>query len=141
MVNEEKVRIMAQIALDETKYHKKEIRGGEYDKSDYVRSHVISAIWNVTISYIFILCLIALYYADYIFLNVARLAYERLGFILLGIYTIFIILTILMSYLFYSKKYIRNRKILEEYYEKLEQLDRFYEQGREDADNDTITGI
>ena len=104
MVNEEKVRIMAQIALDETKYHKKEIRGGEYDKSDYVRSHVISAIWNVTISYIFILCLIALYYADYIFLNVARLAYERLGFILLGIYTIFIILTILMSYLFYSKK-------------------------------------
>ena len=80
MVNEEKVRIMAQIALDETKYHKKEIREGEYDKSDYVRSHVISAIWNVTISYIFILCLIALYYADYIFLNVARLAYERLYF-------------------------------------------------------------
>ena len=74
-------------------------------------------------------------------MNVARLAYERLGFILLGIYTIFIILTILMSYLFYSKKYIRNRKILEEYCEKLEQLDRFYEQGREDADNDTITGI
>lgn len=140
MVNEEKVRIMTQIALDETKNHKKEINEGEYYKSDYVRSHIVSVLWNITVSYALIVCLIALYYADYIFINVARMDYERIGFILLGIYTVLVILSILLSYLFFSKKYVINRKKLEEYFKKLEQLDEFYTQSKEGAENDTTTG-
>lgn len=140
MVNEEKVRIMTQIALDETKNYKKEINEGEYYKSDYVRSHIVSVLWNITVSYALIVCLIALYYADYIFINVARMDYERIGFILLGIYTVLVILSILLSYLFFSKKYVINRKKLEEYFKKLEQLDEFYTQSKEGAENDTTTG-
>lgn len=141
MVKEEKVRIMSQIALDETKYHKKVIHEGEYHKSDYVRSHVVSAVWNVTISYLSLLCLIALYYADYIFLNVARLNYEKIGVVLLGVYSVFVILCILLSYLYFSKKYIEDRKILEEYFQKLEQLDDFYNKNNEEAEDDTVTGV
>lgn len=139
MVNKEKVRIMAQIALDETNSHKKVIEEGEYYKSDYIRSHLISVLWNITVSFILIVSLSALYYADYISLNIVRINYEKLGFILLGIYTIIIILSMLLSYLYFSKKYIRNRKILEEYQKKLELLSDFYKQNREDSENDTTT--
>lgn len=141
MVNEEKVRIMTQIALDETKNYKKEISEGGYHKSDYVRSHIVSVLWNVTVSYALILCLIALYYADYIFINVAHMKYEELGFILLGVYTVLVMLSVLISYMFFSKKYVINRKKLEDYYRKIEQLDDFYTQSKEGAENDTTTGV
>ena len=41
MVNEEKVHIMTQIALDETKKCKDQLHEGGYYKSDYIRSHTI----------------------------------------------------------------------------------------------------
>ena len=44
MVNEEKIRIMTQIALDEEKKYKTEIEESGYYKSDYIRAHVISAV-------------------------------------------------------------------------------------------------
>ncbi|MDD7403608.1 MAG: hypothetical protein SO170_05915 [Butyribacter sp.] len=140
MVNEEKVRIMTQIALDETKNHKKEISEGEYYKSDYIRSHVISAVWNITVSYFLFVCLAVIYHADYIFVNVARLHYEVIGFLVLGIYAFIVLLSILLSYLIYSKKYIKNKKVLDDYCSKLEELEHFYEQNGEEEVDDTITG-
>lgn len=140
MVNEKKVRIMTQIALDETKYRKKEINEGGYFKSDYVRSHIISVLWNLTISYILILFLVALYHADYIFINVARLEYVKAGFIILGIYIGILVIGILFSYFHFRDKFAKNRRRLREYQEKLKELEEFYLQSREEAEHDTATG-
>lgn len=141
MVNEKKVRIMTQIALDEMKYHKKEISEGGYYKSDYVRSHIISSVWNVTVSYFLLLFLIVLYHADYIFVNVARLEYEKYGFMAFGIYIGLMVLVILFSYFHFTQKYVANKAILREYREKLKELDNFYLQSREEAEHDTATGV
>ena len=56
MVNEEKIRIMTQIALDEEKRYKTEIEESGYYKSDYIRAHVISVVWSLTVSYVWINC-------------------------------------------------------------------------------------
>ena len=56
MVNEEKLRIMTQIALDETKRHKTEIKEGGYYKLDYIRAHIISVVWNLTLAYVLPTC-------------------------------------------------------------------------------------
>ena len=84
MVNEEKVHIMTQIALDETKKCKDQLHEGGYYKSDYIRSHTISAVWNITVSYLLVLFLIALYFSDYLFVNVVRLNYLQLGIMIGG---------------------------------------------------------
>ena len=73
-------------------------------------------------------------------MNVARLHYEVIGFLVLGIYAFIVLLSILLSYLIYSKKYIKNKKVLDDYCSKLEELEHFYEQNGEEEVDDTITG-
>jgi len=143
MVNEEKLRIMTQIALDETKRYKTEIEESGYYKSDYIRAHIISVVWNLTVAYVFILFLIALYNADYIFVNVASLEYDRLGFTVLGIYVGILILGILFSFFHFKKKYAKNLLVLKEYYTNLKKLDEFYmqNQNKEETGDDTIIGV
>ena len=140
MVSEKKVRLMTQIALDETKYDKEQISESGYYKSDYVRTQMTSAVWNITVSYLLILFLIALYYADYIFINVVRLNYELIGVAVLGIYIALLVPTVFFSYIHARKKYVRNRIALREYYGKLKELDDYYTQSKEEAEDDTIIG-
>ena len=130
MVSEKKVRLMAQIALDETKRYKREISEGGYYKSDYVRSPTVSAVWNVTVRY----------HADYIFVNVVHLNYEMIGFAVFGIYIGIFVPTIFFSFFHYRKKYARNSIALREYYKKLKALDEFYSRSREEAEDDTVAG-
>ena len=117
MVNEEKLRIMTQIALDETKRHKTEIKEGGYYKLDYIRAHI--------------------------FVNVASLEYDRLGFIVLGIYVGILVLGILFSYFHFKKEYAKNLFILKGYYTNLKKLDEFYtqNQNKEETGDDTIIGV
>lgn len=140
MVNEKKVRIMTQIALDEMKYHKKEISEGGYYKSDYVRSHIISTICNVTFSYLLILFLFALYYADYIFVNIARLKFVKLALLVCGIYIAIAVLTFFWSRRYFTGQYAKNQVVLGAYSEKLEQLEKFYQESKEETEHDTATG-
>jgi len=140
MVSEKKVRLMTQIALDETKRYKKEIGEGGYYKADYVRSRTVSAIWNITVSYLLVLFLVALYHADYIFVNVVRLDYGMIGFAVFGIYIGLFVPVVFFSYFHYRKEYDRNSIALKEYYKKLKELDEFYSQSREEAEDDTVTG-
>ena len=143
MVNEEKIRIMTQIALDETKRYKSAIEESGYYKSDYIRAHVISVVWNLTVSYVLVLFLVALYHADYIFVNVARLEYDKLGFAVLGIYAGIVILSLFFSYFHFKRKYIKSLSALKEYYTKLKKLEDFYmqHQNKEEAGDGTITGV
>lgn len=141
MVNEKKVRIMTQIALDEMKYYKQEINEGGYYKSDYVRSHIISVICNLTVSYLLLLFLIALYQADYIFVNVARLEYEKIGFVIFGIYIGIVVVGLFFSYFHFTQKYAQNKRILREYCAKLQELEDFYLQSKEETEHDTATGV
>ena len=104
MVNEEKVHIMTQIALDETKKCKDQLHEGGYYKSDYIRSHTISAVWNITVSYLLVLFLIALYFSDYLFVNVVRLNYLQLGIMIGGGYFILLAGTVFFSYFDYLKQ-------------------------------------
>lgn len=141
MVNEEKVHIMTQIALDETKKCKEQIQEGGYYKSDYIRSHTTSAVWNITISYLLVLFLVALYFSDYLFVNVVRLNYLQLGIMIGGGYFILLIGTVFFSYFYYLKQYTVNRELLRSYLDHLETLEAFYMQSGEENGDDTSISI
>lgn len=141
MVNEEKVRVMTGIALTETKYGKDEVKEGGYFRSDYIRFHVTSAMWDITVSYFFILLLIGIYHADYLFKNVASLPYGLMGTIILVIYILFMIIAGTASYVYYTREYIRKRRILEEYCRQLDALSAFYQKNEEETGDDAAIGV
>lgn len=132
MVNEEKVRMMTDIALTETKYGKDEVKEGGYFRSDYIRFHVTSAMWDITVSYFLILLLIGIYHADFLLTNVASLRYEIGGVIILLIYVLFMVITGIGSYFYYTGEYIRRKKILEEYCRQLDALSQYYQENEEE---------
>lgn len=131
MVNEKKVRIMTRLALDESKRYKQDIEVAAYYRSDYIRSRTIRVFWGVSMSYILLLALIVLYHMEYLFVNVVKLDYRSLGFIVLSIYASLIILCLLISVMYYSAKYTKSRKHLRDYMGKLKELEEFYEEDQE----------
>lgn len=141
MVNEEKVRVMTGIALTETKYGREEVKEGGYFRSDYIRFRMTSAMWDITVSYFFLLLLIGIYHADYLFKNAASLPYGLIGAIILVTYILFMIIAGMGSYVYYAREYIRKRRILEEYCRQLDALSGFYHKNEEETGDDATVGV
>ncbi|MDO4167699.1 MAG: hypothetical protein Q4D32_09875 [Eubacteriales bacterium] len=134
MVNEKKVRIMTQLALDETKRYKQEIDESGYYHADYVRYHTMHLLWGVTLSYLLGICLVALYHMEYLLINLVKMDYRSIGLIALGIYVGMFVVCLIGSILYYSAKYKENRKKLKIYMARLKQLEEFYAEDQEGND-------
>lgn len=141
MVNEEKIKVMTGIALDESKRYQTEISEGAYFKRDYILSHVTSAIWNISAAYFLMVLLIALYQADHILVNITKISYRFWIGAGVGLYFLFCLITGLLATYYYSFKYKDNMVILKEYNDKLEELKKFYAEAGEEPKDDTAIGI
>lgn len=141
MVNEKKVQLMTQITLEEERKDGDIIREGGYFRGDFIRARITYAMWNLTIGYVLFFVLIALYHIDYILISVTEISYLRIGLILGGIYVLLMLICGLASYVYYSTEYVHNKQILEKYQDKLESLQAFYREDKEDADSDSVTDI
>ncbi|MCI8746310.1 MAG: hypothetical protein HFH67_00370 [Lachnospiraceae bacterium] len=141
MVNEEKTRIMIKIAQYESELGGKVINEGGYYKTDYVRLHTLSIVLNISVAYIFVLALIALYNMDYIFLNFVTINYAKLFIEIFMPYISIIIICTLVSNIYFTSKYKSSREEIKKYYTELKRLEQYYtDSGKETAD-DTVTGV
>lgn len=141
VVNEEKTRIMIKVARHEKELGEKVINEGSYYKSDYVRLHTLSAVFSFSAAYALILVLFALYNIDYIFLNFVTINYVKLFIEIFVPYISIIVICMLVSNIYYTDQYRRDREKIKEYYSELKRLENYYsDNGKETAD-DTITGV
>jgi len=141
VVNEEKTRIMIKIAQYESELGAKVINEGGYYKTDYVRLHTLSVVLNVSVAYIFVLALVALYNMDYIFLNFVTINYAKLFIEIFMPYISIIIICVLVSNIYFTSKYKNSREEIKKYYTELKRLEQYYtDSGKETAD-DTVTGV
>ena len=141
MVNEEKTLIMIKIAKYESELGTKVINEGGYYKTDYVRLHTLSVVLNVSVAYIFVLALVALYNMDYIFLNFVTINYAKLFIEIFMPYISIIIICVLVSNIYFTSKYKNSREEIKKYYTELKRLEQYYtDSGKETAD-DTVTGV
>jgi hypothetical protein len=141
VVNEEKTRIMIKIAKYESELGTKVINEGGYYKTDYVRLHTLSVVLNVSVAYIFVLALVALYNMDYIFLNFVTINYAKLFIEIFMPYISIIIICVLVSNIYFTSKYKNSREEIKKYYTELKRLEQYYtDSGKETAD-DTVTGV
>ena len=125
VVNEEKTRIMIKVARHEKELGEKVINEGSYYKSDYVHLHTLSVIFNFSVAYALVLALLALYNIDYIFLNFVTINYIKLFIEIFVPYLSIIIACALVSGIYYTDQYKRDREKIKEYYSELKRLEKY----------------
>ena len=131
MVNEKKVRLMTQLALDEKRFYKDELDESGYFRSDYIRSNTLKVLLGYSISYLLIMGLVAMYYVDYLFTNVVQMDMQSMVWLAGCIYVGLLLIITLFCVLFYMTKYTNNRKRLRKYMMEIDQLQKFYRDSKD----------
>lgn len=91
MLDEKKIRIMTRLTLSEEKHGKENFNISKYYKSDYIRYSLLKTVLSVTVGYVLVLGLIALYHAEYLIANAVELNYKEIGMYALGIYLVLLV--------------------------------------------------
>lgn len=131
MVDEEKVRIMTKIASYEQKESKEVIKEGGYNKSDYIRSHLLVVIWSYSIAYFLLLLLLTMYHLDFLATSISLFGYRELAVAALAVYLLLVFGCCIIGAVYYAARYDRNRRRRKEYFSELKMLETFYTQNKE----------
>ena len=138
MVNEKKVRLMTQLALDEKRFYKDELDESGYFRSDYIRSNTLKVLLGYSISYLLIMGLVAMYYVDYLFTNVVQMDMQSMVWLAGCIYVGLLLIITLFCVLFYMTKYTNNRKRLRKYMMEIDKLQKFYRDSKDNTETKEI---
>lgn len=138
MVNEKKVRLMTQLALDEKRFYKDELDESGYFRSDYIRSNTLKVLLGYSISYLLIMGLVAMYYVDYLFTNVVQMEMQSMVWLAGCIYVGLLLIITLFCVLFYMTKYTNNRKRLRKYMMEIDKLQKFYRDSKDNKETKEI---
>ena len=138
MVNEKKVRLMTQLALDEKRLYKDELEESGYFRSDYIRSNTLKVLLGYSISYLLIMGLVAMYYVDYLFTNVVQMDMQSMVWLAGCIYVGLLLIITLFCVLFYMTKYTNNRKRLRKYMMEIDKLQKFYRDSKDNKETKEI---
>lgn len=138
MVNEKKVRLMTQLALDEKRFYKDELDESGYFRSDYIRSNTLKVLLGYSISYLLIVGLVAMYYVDYLFTNVVQMDMQSMVWLAGCIYVGLLLIITLFCVLFYMTKYTNNRKRLRKYMMEIDKLQKFYRDSKDNKETKEI---
>lgn len=138
MVNEKKVRLMTQLALDEKRFYKDELDESGYFRSDYIRSNTLKVLLGYSISYLLIMGLVAMYYVDYLFTNVVQMDMQSMVWLVGCIYVGLLLIITLFCVLFYMTKYTNNRKRLRKYMMEIDKLQKFYRDSKDNKETKEI---
>lgn len=138
MVNEKKVRLMTQLALDEKRFYKDELDESGYFRSDYIGSNTLKVLLGYSISYLLIMGLVAMYYVDYLFTNVVQMDMQSMVWLAGCIYVGLLLIITLFCVLFYMTKYTNNRKRLRKYMMEIDKLQKFYRDSKDNKETKEI---
>ena len=138
MVNEKKVRLMTQLALDEKRFYKDELDESGYFRSDYIRSNTLKVLLGYSISYLLVMGLVAMYYVDYLFTNVVQMDMQSMVWLAGCIYVGLLLIITLFCVLFYMTKYTNNRKRLRKYMMEIDKLQKFYRDSKDNKETKEI---
>ena len=138
MVNEKKVRLMTQLALDEKRFYKDELDESGYFRSDYIRCNSLKLLLFYSISYLLIMGLVAMYYVDYLFTNVVQMDMQSMVWLAGCIYVGLLLIITLFCVLFYMTKYTNNRKRLRKYMMEIDKLQKFYRDSKDNKETKEI---
>lgn len=122
MLNDRKIRLMTKLARYEKKEGRRDIKLSTYYKTDYIRFNILKTVVSVTVGYLVILLMIALYKLEYLIANAVVLEYKKIGTTILGVYIMLLTIYIVGTIIGYSLQYDLSRKKLGKYFRMLKKL-------------------
>ncbi len=128
MLNNEKITLMTKLSLYEQKYTNKEISTSKYWKSDYIALKMLSSFVLATVGYLLIIALWFLYTSASIIEKLTTTGRFIALVVVLGLlYVIVLVAYLIFSYAFYTHRFGKIRKNLNEYNGDLKTLHRIQE--------------
>lgn len=131
MLNESKIKVMTHLAKSENAKSGGAFRIMSYYKYDYIRYNLLKTFLSVTVGYVLILALAALYKLEYLIANFVVLDYKAIGITAGGIYLLLLILYSAATVIICSLQYDKSRRYVGKYYKILDVLRRFYDREAE----------
>ncbi len=128
MLNEERIKLMTQMASYEENEGKKNAAIGSYFRGDYISLQVIASIISATAAFC-ILCALYIFYDFEAFMqNIYKIDLLVFGKRILLLYIVFVIIYALISYIVYAYRYHKAKASLKRYYYHLKELSEMYGQ-------------
>lgn len=138
MLNEEKVRVMTKLALYEQGEGKDYLPISKYYRSDYIGLALIKNFFLVSIGYVVLIALIALYHLQELLETIHKMDLIRLGAKIIIGYIVLLIVYSVLVYIIRTVKYSRAKKSIRSYYMQLGKLTKMYAKEEKRAQNRTV---
>lgn len=130
MLNEEKVILMTKLASYEAKEEKKNIAIGNFFRSDYISLQMIKSLVCGTIAFGVLFGLYILYDFENFMNGIYKIDIIEYAMNVLGLYFVFILVYVLISYIVFSIKYKKAKQSLKCYQSNLKKLSAMYDKDR-----------
>ena len=139
MVNEEKVKLMTQMAIYESTKGKEQLQVSKYYKNDYVKFHMLKTAVAATFAYALILTFYGLLHAEKLLEQINGMDYLATGKALLLSYAIVVVIYVIIAWVIYSIRYERIKPDVIKYNRLLKKTAEYYKQ--EQAPKIPKTGV
>jgi hypothetical protein len=129
MVNNSRIKLMTKLALYEEGKGKEAIKINGYFRGDYLGRNMLKTAFSVTIAYVLILMLWAIYNLDQLILNIHKIELQSLLIKVVGIYIGLLIIYEFITYIRFSIKYIKAKESIKRYKKRLKKMEQLYKKG------------
>lgn len=128
MLNQEKIRWMTRASIYEKREGSTDLKRNEYFFGDYVRVHLLKNLVSVTIAYVLMIGLYAVYKMEDIFVMAANMQLMVLLKEMVLIYLILVVIYTGVGIILYAWQYQNSLKRVKKYYRMLRHIDQSGEQ-------------
>lgn len=129
MLNEEKVILMTKMASYEEHEGKKNMKIGNYFRSDYIAVQVLKSIFCATVAFALIFVLFIFYDFEVFMQDIYKMDLVSFAKTILMYYGITVVAYGAVSYGICTYRYAKAKKSLKLYYQNLKKLNSLYEEG------------
>lgn len=130
MLDENRVKLMAQMAAYESTQGKEDQKISSFHKKDYTSLNTLITIIWITIGYAILAALLMIGYMDLLMAEFTMRRMILLGAVAVGAYLLLIIMYGLGANDFYKRRYNLAKKRMKKYYRDLRRLGKLYDKER-----------
>lgn len=126
MLNEDRVRLMTQMAAQEATLEEEDLRISSYYRKDYTSLHTLITVLWLTVGYAIMVGLVALGNMDAIMKNLTLNKTITLCGGVVVVYLVLVIIYAIVASSFYKKKHNKAKQRVKKYYRDLSRLGKLY---------------
>lgn len=128
MINEERIILMTKLAAYEKNEGKKNMSVGKYFMGDYISLHILRTVLSGTFAYLLAVGVYFLYYYEALLENLYTIDFVALARNVVSYYVIFLVVYGIITYIFFTLRFLQAKKSVKKYYQNLKKLNSMYHQ-------------